>query len=188
MPIGSPWMSGSEAEAERTARLVRVVLDTGGPAQGSSELARERQLAVQDLVERNLFAPIGAPSGPYAAEVALRGERLQFLVTPVHTDAEPTRVTVPVADLTQILRDYHAICQSYYEALQHAPVGKIEAIDMGRRALHDEGAGVLAECLAGRVETDFDTARRLFTLLSVMHLSGDMRFVPTRLTPRSGGR
>ena len=118
-----------------------------GHAHGAIELARERQLAVQDLVESNRFVPEHGPPGPYAAEISLQGERMLFLITPVDSDSEPTRVTVPVADLTGLVRDYHAICQSYYDALQRASVGKIEAIDMGRRALHDEGAGLLAECL-----------------------------------------
>ncbi len=188
MPTGFPLMSASGVERPRADQLVRVVLGNAGSAHGATELARERQLAVQDLVECNRFVPENGPPGPYAAEISLQGDRMLFLITPVDSDSEPTRVAVPVADLTGLVRDYHAICQSYYDALQRASVGKIEAIDMGRRALHDEGAGLLAECLKGRIATDFDTARRLFTLLSVLYLTADMRFVPIRLAPRPGAR
>ncbi len=189
MPTGSRSMSASDADEAPVSQLVRVTLGSAGTAHGTAELARERQLAVQDLVECNRFQPErGDPGGPYAAEIALRGERLCFRIMAADRDADPVCVTVPVADLTGLVRDYHAICQSYYEALQRASVGRIEAIDMGRRSLHDEGAGVLEECLKGRIRTDFETARRLFTLLSVLYLTADTRFVPMRLAPRPGVR
>lgn len=188
MPTGCRSMSASGAERPPADQLVRVTLGNAGTAHGAAELARERQLAVQDLLECNQFAPENGPPGPYAAEISLQGERMVFMITPVETASDPFRVAVPVADLTGLVRDYHAICQSYYDALQRASVGKIEAIDMGRRALHDEGAGLLADCLKGRIRTDFDTARRLFTLLSVLFLTADMRFVPIRLSPRPGAR
>ncbi len=189
MPTGFRSMSVSDADRESAGHLVRVTLGDAGTAHGTAELARERQLAVQDLVECNRFRPERAdPGGPYAAEIALQDERLCFRITPAGRAAEPVCVTVPVADLTGLVRDYHAICQSYHDALQRSPVSRIEAIDMGRRALHDEAAGLLEECLRGKIRTDFETARRLFTLLSVLYLSADTRFVPLRLAPRAGVR
>ncbi len=176
-------MSDSGAETQCPNRLVEVVLQDTGGAQDPPEIARERQLAIQNLLESNRFAPVGAGPGPYAAVVTLQGERMLFNVSPLETGASSFRVAVPVGDLTPLVRDYHAICQSYYRALQRASVTRIEAIDMGRRALHDEGASLMAACLEGRVGTDFDTARRLFTLLAVMQMRSDSRLAPGRLSP-----
>lgn len=157
--------------SDRNQRLVKVVLDERTLARLRPEVEHERAVAIYDLVEDNHFAPVGDYRGPYILHVRLDGHRL---VCAIHTEAdEPLgEIILPLTPLRGIIRDYFTVCESYYDSIRNAPPHRIEAIDMGRRGLHDEGSRILRERLAGMVDIDFATARRLFTLIYVLHGRG----------------
>ena len=150
-------------------RLCAVELDsTIGPGP-SPEAEHERRVAVFDLVEKNSFEPSGAESGPYRLKLSLLDTKLVFDIEgPDFARAHGLSLT----PLKGVIRDYILICDSYYEALRGTSPAQIEAVDMGRRGLHDEGSRLLKSELAGRIEIDHDTARRLFTLLCILHIRG----------------
>ena len=157
-------------------KLVSVTLDENSIGRGSADQEHERAIAVYDLIENNHFAlvgPDGGPQdgGPYALNIALMDAKLVFDVR----DEQGAPVVTHILSLTpfrRILKDYFLICESYYAAIRHATPSRIEAIDMGRRGLHNEGAQLLAERLKGKIDTDQDTARRLFTLITALHWKG----------------
>ncbi|MEE8202337.1 MAG: UPF0262 family protein [Alphaproteobacteria bacterium] len=152
-------------------RLVDVTLDERTVVRRSAEIEHERRVAIFDLLEENYFAPKGCDPGPYALHLAVEESRLVFHVN----DADGRmldRIQLPIRPFGRLIKDYFTVCESYYEAIKTASPSKIEAIDMGRRGLHDEGSELLRERLADKVEIDFDTARRLFTLLCVLHIRG----------------
>ncbi len=154
--------------------LVAVTLDEGSVVRWNPEIAHEREVAIFDLVEKNVFAPVGAGPGPYALRLSIQESRLIFAIRAAAADddddAEPVTVSLPTGPLRRIVKDYFTVCESYLEAIKRAPPSRIEALDMGRRGLHDEGSTLLRERLEGKIEIDFDTARRLVTLLCVLHL------------------
>lgn len=156
---------------DRNQRLVNVILDERTLTRQRPEVEHERAVAIYDLVDENRFAPVGDYRGPYILHVRLDGPRL---VCAIHTEAdEPLgEIALPLAPLRGIIRDYCTICENYYDSIRNAPPHRIEAIDMGRRGLHDEGSRILKERLAGMVDIDFVTARRLFTLIYVLHGRG----------------
>jgi len=147
-------------------RLRRVDLDPGTLASPSSEIEHERQVAVFDLVEQSSFRPEGAARGPYDLAIGCEENRL---VLDVSGPDFAKRHMLSLTPLKGVIRDYHAICDSYHEAVRGSTPSQIEAIDMGRRGLHNEGATLLRERLAGKIELDHETARRLFTLISALH-------------------
>ena len=152
-------------------RLIAVTLDESSIGRGSADQEHERAIAVYDLIEDNYFALAGHAGGPYALNISLVDARLVFNVS----DADGGQVVTHILSLTpfrRILKDYFLVCESYYAAIRHATPSRIEAIDMGRRGLHNEGAQLLAERLKGKIETDQDTARRLFTLITALHWKG----------------
>jgi uncharacterized protein (UPF0262 family) len=152
-------------------RIVAVTLDEESIGRSGPDIEHERAIAIYDLVEKNLFAPAGDPGGPYTLHLGITGNRLMFDIR--REDGSP--VVVHLLSLTpfrRIVKDYFMICDSYYHAIRTATPDKIEAIDMGRRGIHDEGSRTLMERLDGKVRVDFETARRLFTLLSVLHWKG----------------
>lgn len=153
-----------------TDRLIEVTLDETGLPAPTPEVEQERRVALFDLTEENRFGLPGA-SGPYRLRLGIRDRRLIF---DVRTEAgDPAgEFQVSLAPLSQVVKDYFRICESYYDAVKRLPPAQIEAIDMGRRGIHDEGSRQLLERLAGKVETDLPTARRLFTLLCVLHFNG----------------
>jgi uncharacterized protein (UPF0262 family) len=154
-------------EASRN-RLASVTLDEASIGRGTPDQEHERQIAIYDLVEVNSFSVPDHEGGPYALHVAMRDKKLVFDIR--QTDGEP--VIAHLLSLTpfrRILRDYFMVCESYYAAIRTATPTQIEAIDMGRRGLHDEGAQILAERLKGKITCDFDTSRRIFTLLTALH-------------------
>ena len=135
------------------------------------EVEHERAVAIYDLLEENYFAPVGDYEGPYALHLSLEDNRLQFDIR--SQDGEGIlKVPLPLQPFRSIVKDYFMICESYYSAIKKSTPSQIEAIDMGRRGLHNEGSELLRERLAGRVDLDFDTARRLFTLICVLHIRG----------------
>ncbi|MDX2074239.1 MAG: UPF0262 family protein [Alphaproteobacteria bacterium] len=146
-----------------------IRLEEGGRHIRSTEAEHERNVAIADLLDENLFDPLELECGPYDVVLKVEDNRLVFDITSVHGEKH-IRVALPVSPLKRIIRDYFLICESYYDALKTNSCGKIEAIDMGRRGLHNEGAGILQEMLAAKITIDHATARRLFTLVCVLHL------------------
>ena len=156
---------------KNTSRLIDVALDeTIG--RSTPDVEHERAVAIYDLIEENSFQPVGdAPGGPYKLKLSLVESRLVFSVT--REDGSP--VITHILSLTpfrRIVKDYFMICESYYDAIRSSTPSQIEAIDMGRRGLHNEGSQTLMDRLGGKIDVDFDTARRLFTLICVLHWRG----------------
>jgi len=154
-----------------TPRLVAVVLGEESIGRSNPDVEHERQVAIYDLLEQNSFAPVGHEGGPYALHLSINGNRLVFDIR----QDNGTPVVAHLFSLTplhRIVKDYYMICDSYYQAIRTATPDKIEAIDMGRRAIHNDGSNILMERLKGKVTVDLDTARRLFTLICVLHWKG----------------
>ncbi|MEM9431603.1 MAG: UPF0262 family protein [Pseudomonadota bacterium] len=150
--------------------LAAVSLDESTLPAPSPELDQERRIAIFDLVEANTFAPKADPSGgPFHLSLTLRNRRVVFALTTAAGEA--LEFDLPLAPLAQAIRDYHTICASYFAAVSKAPVAEIEALDQGRRDIHTEGARLLTEALRPHAEVDSETARRLFTLVSVLETS-----------------
>lgn len=135
----------------------------------SVEMQHERRVAIFDLIEGNHFKPLDSPSGPYMVRISLEdGQRLQFDVST--TIGVPRgQFSVSLVPFRRIVKDYFMICESYHNAIRTATSAQIEAIDMGRRGLHNEGSRLLSDSLRNQVETSFDTSRRLFTLICSLH-------------------
>jgi uncharacterized protein (UPF0262 family) len=161
---------GAESAGDRR-RLVAVILDEASLAASGVEQQHERQVAIYDLVEDNVFALPGRDEGPYALMIALHEGRLAFDVRAVEGTSLATHF-LSLSPFRAVMKDYFLVCESYYAAIRTATPAQIEAIDHSRRALHDDGARVLLGRLDGKIETDFDTARRLFTLLAALHWKG----------------
>jgi len=158
------------ADAARK-RLAHVTLDENSIGRGSADQEHERATAIYDLIDDNRFGVIGHDGGPYALKISLHDAKLALAVT----DAEGASVVTHILSLTpfkRILKDYFLICESYYAAIRSATPSRIEAIDMGRRGLHNEGAQLLLERLTGKLDIDIDTARRIFTLVTALHWKG----------------
>lgn len=151
--------------------LASVVLDEHSIGRTTPEKEHERMVAIYDLIESNLFSLPGHDGGPYALTLAMIENKLSLDIRSVAGET----LIVHVLSLTpfrRVLRDYFMICESYYAAIKTSSPTQIEAIDMGRRGLHDEAAQLLMERLDGKVEIDFNTARRLFTLIAALHWKG----------------
>jgi len=152
-------------------RLVAVTLDEKSIGRSSPDVEHERAVAIYDLIEENSFAPVGHGGGPYALNLSLKENRLVFDIR--LAGGKPVMAHyLSLTPFRRIIKDYYLICDSYYQAIRTATPDRIEAIDMGRRALHDEGSRILQERLKRKVKVDFDTARRLFTLICVLHWKG----------------
>jgi len=157
-------------------RLIALRLDDSGLPPPTPEIEQERRVAIFDLLEDNVFAlpPRGEapqPPGPYRLDLSVRDRRLVFDVAT--EDGAPAHAFhLSLSPFRAVIKDYFAICASYFDAVKRLPPSQIEAIDMGRRGIHDEGSRLLAERLQGKVETDHATARRLFTLVCVLHFKG----------------
>ncbi|MBY0563787.1 MAG: UPF0262 family protein [Hyphomonadaceae bacterium] len=152
-----------------TNRLVEVGLHEDSLAPASPNAEQERRIALFDLKESNTFVVIGESRGPYALTLAMAEGRLIFDVA----DSSGERVCVhPVSmgSLRKIVKDYTMICESYHQAIRTASPSQIEAIDMGRRGLHNDAADVLMTLLRERIQIDLETARRLFTLVCALHV------------------
>jgi len=165
----------AEAEVEQLrpeqARLVEVTLDEASIGRNNAEVEHEREVAIFDLLERNAFALEGHDGGPYTLHLSLADNRLVFTVG--DTDRAPIQhVMLSLSPFRRLVKDYFLICESYYQAIKTQPASKIEAIDMGRRGIHDEGSQLLMERLKGKIAVDLPTARRLFTLLCALHWKG----------------
>jgi uncharacterized protein (UPF0262 family) len=154
-----------------TRRLVSVVLDEESIGRGNPDQEHERLVAIYDLVEINSFSLPGHDGGPYELHISLHDKKLCFEVRLQSGDVI-IRHIISLTPFRRMLKDYFLVCESYYAAIRTATPAQIEAIDMGRRSLHNEGATLLAERLDGKIQCDFDTARRLFTLITALHWKG----------------
>ena len=151
-------------------RLCDVVLDES-IGRSTPDVEHERAVAIFDLIEENSFEPIGHVGGPYRLNISLVDAKLVFYIT----TEEGTDVATHILSLTpfrRIIKDYFLICESYYEAIRSSTPSQIEAIDMGRRGIHNDGSQTLMDRLSGKIKMDFDTARRLFTLVCVLYWRG----------------
>lgn len=152
-------------------RLVHIQLDDKTMVRRKPEVEHERAVAIYDLIEDNYFALQGDFTGPYWLGLSLEENRLCFDVRA--EDGTPlSKLHLPLKPFQTIIKDYFMVCESYYSAIKKATPSQIEAIDMGRRGLHNEGSEMLKDRLDGKVDVDFDTARRLFTLICVLHMRG----------------
>ena len=153
------------------ARLVDVELDES-IGRSTPDVEHERAVAIFDLIEENSFSPVGDDSGgPYRLKLSLAESRLVFAVSREDGAAVVTHI-LSLTPFRRIVEDYYLICESYYDAIRASTPSQIEAIDMGRRGLHNEGSQTLMDRLSGKINIDFDTARRLFTLVCVLHWRG----------------
>jgi uncharacterized protein (UPF0262 family) len=160
-----------EEQAQSPAtRIVDIQLDEHSIARNTPEVEHERKVAIFDLLDNNTFALEGGAPGPYKLRLSITENRLCFEVASESTDS--TTFLLSLSPFNKLIKDYFLVCGSYYEAIKTAPTGRIEALDMGRRGLHDEGSHLLIERLKGKVTTDFETARRLFTLICALHWRG----------------
>jgi uncharacterized protein (UPF0262 family) len=156
---------------QQDGRLTAVTLDESSIGRSNRDVEHERAVAIYDLIAENKFKPLGHEGGPYTLQLGISGNRLVFDIRA--TDGTPVIAhMLSLAPFRRIVKDYFTVCDSYYAAIRTATPDRIEAIDMGRRALHDEGSHVVMERLRRKVEIDFDTARRLFTLITVLHWKG----------------
>ena len=158
--------------ANSNDRLVNVSLDSESFGRATPDIEHERAVAIFDLIEENSFKPASdTQGGPYKLRLAVLENRLIFHISRENDDP----VVVHVLSLTpfkRVIKDYFMVCESYYEAIRSSSPAQIEAIDMGRRGLHNEGSETLGTRLSGKIDLDFDTARRLFTLICVLHWRG----------------
>lgn len=164
-------MSDDRADGGRAQRLSNVTLDERTVVRRSPDVEHERAVAIYDLLEENHFDPVGDFDGPFCLSLAIVDNRLLFDIRD-EAQLPLTTVTLPLSPFRQIVKDYFTVCESYFEAIKTASPSRIEAIDMGRRGLHNEGSEILRERLASKIAIDFDTARRLFTLICVLHFRG----------------
>jgi len=156
---------------DNTGRLAAVTLDEASLGRSNDDVEHERRVAIYDLLEDNKFRPVGHDGGPYALQLSISGNRLVFDIR--LTDDTPVIAhLLSLAPFRRVVKDYFVVCDSYYAAIRTATPDRIEALDMARRALHDEGSQLVLERLKRKVDIDFDTARRLFTLISVLHWKG----------------
>jgi uncharacterized protein (UPF0262 family) len=153
--------------AEGRNHLIAVELDETSLGAVSADVEHERRVAIFDLIEENSFSVVEIDRGPYALYLSTVEQRLVLDVRTIDGEAVRTFV-LSLAPLRRVIRDYMMICESYHQAIRSAAPAQIEAIDMGRRGLHNEGSDLLRERLSGKIEIDFDTSRRLFTLLCAL--------------------
>jgi len=161
------------SDAEPPDRLLVVEIDDSGLPAPTPEVEQERKVAIYDLLEHNVFGlpDDRAPAGPYRLQLAVRERRLVFAVT-TEDGAPAAEFHLSLSPFRQIIKDYFQICEAYFDAVKRLPPTQIEAIDMGRRGIHDEGSRILMDRLEGKVKTDMATSRRLFTLVCVLHFKG----------------
>jgi len=152
-------------------KLVAVNLDEASIGRSSRDIDHERATAIYDLLEENSFKPLGHDGGPYALNLSVAENRLVFDIR-LETGEPVVAHLLSLNTFKKIVKDYFMICDSYYQAIRTATPDRIEAIDMGRRGIHDEGSHILQDQIKRKIEIDFDTARRLFTLICVLHWKG----------------
>ncbi|MCC5963234.1 MAG: UPF0262 family protein [Rhodobacteraceae bacterium] len=158
------------------SRICQIEIDDSGLPTPTPEIEQERKVAVFDLLEDNSFAlatrdGASAPDGPFVMNLSIRERRLVIALND-EGGAPLGEFILSLGPFRQVVKDYYQICGSYFDAVKRLPPSQIEAIDMARRGIHNEGARILQERLEGKAEMDIDTARRLFTLVCVLHFGG----------------
>jgi uncharacterized protein (UPF0262 family) len=171
MSDSEPAAGAVPPPANAKARLSAISLDQASIEHGNHHIEHEREVAIFDILDGNVFAIDGRDDGPYALVLGLADEKLVMTVSTEENSGLLVH-TLSLAPFKRIIRDYFMVCDSYYEAIRSAPPAKIQAIDVGRRALHDEGSRLFQDKLTGKITVDFDTARRLFTLIAALHWRG----------------
>ncbi len=168
-------MDGEDTEDSKPlasgGRLVDIILDEASIARSTPEVEHDRAVAIYDLIEENSFQPVGQSASCYVLHLSVVEKKLVFQIR-TEEDRELVTHVLSLSPLRKIVKDYDLICESYYEAIRHATPSQIEAIDMGRRGVHNEGSVVLMERLDGKIEVDMQTARRLFTLVYALYWKG----------------
>lgn len=158
--------------ADNRNRLIDVQLDDASIGKATPDVEHERAVAIFDLIEENSFVPVGDErGGPYKLVLSVVDSKLVFDISRDDDEKVVTHV-LSLSPFKKVIKDYFLICESYYDAIRTSSPSQIEAIDMGRRGLHNEGSQTLNDRLSGKIEIDFDTARRLFTLICVLHWRG----------------
>jgi uncharacterized protein (UPF0262 family) len=157
------------SDAKAAQFLKSIVIDEDSLAAASRDQEQERQVAIFDLLDGNYFEPAEAAGGPYDLTLSLVENRLAFDIAGPNYER---RHLLSLSPFRGVIKDYFMICDSYYSAIRNSSPQQIEALDMGRRGLHNEGSSLLRERLEGKVKTDLDTARRLFTLICALHWRG----------------
>ncbi|WP_248304641.1 UPF0262 family protein [Breoghania sp. L-A4] len=154
-----------------SARLIAIDLDETSIERSTPDIEHERAVAIYDLLADNQFEPAGDTGGPYRLKIAVVEKKLVFAVERESGEPVVTHI-LSLGPFRRIVKDYFLICESYFEAIKTATPSQIEAIDMGRRGVHNDGSQLLVERLEGKITVDFDTARRLFTLVCALHWKG----------------
>ncbi|MBY4892728.1 hypothetical protein A8B78_10615 [Jannaschia sp. EhC01] len=156
-----------------TMHICHIEIDTQGLPTPTPEIEQERKVAIFDLLEHNSFTlpKDDAPDGPYRLSLAIREKRLVFDID-TEDGVDAAEFHLSLSPFRQTVKDYWQICEAYFDAVKKLPPSQIEAIDMARRGIHNEGARLLQERLEGKAGIDTDTARRLFTLICVLHFGG----------------
>ncbi|HTQ15481.1 MAG TPA: UPF0262 family protein [Rhizomicrobium sp.] len=152
-------------------RIAAIALDEKTVVRRTREIEQEREIAIYDLLESNSFELAGSPGGPYRLVLGVEENRLVFDVR-LQDDTAHGKVMLSLTPFRKVIKDYFLICDSYFRAIRNAPPSQIETLDMARRGVHDEGSRLLEQRLKGKIAVDHDTARRLFTLVCVLHLRG----------------
>lgn len=153
--------------------IAKIELDEKTVVRRNADIEHERKVAIFDILDGNSFVVNGfEEDGPYSLHLSIEDNRLIFDVRTEDDQTGLVRIPLPVISFRRIIKDYFHVCETYFEAIKTASPSKIEAIDMGRRGLHNDGSELLQERLKEKAETDFDTARRLFTLMCVLHIRG----------------
>jgi uncharacterized protein (UPF0262 family) len=158
----------TRAEGMTDKRLIAVEIDEETLSSSGPDAEHERRVAVFDLIEENKFGVIDDETGPYVLHLSMRERKLVFDIR-LEDQTNVHMFILSISPFRGIIRDYFMICESYYSAIKTQTSHQIEAIDMARRGIHNEGSDLLAERLEGKVEVDFDTSRRLFTLICALH-------------------
>ncbi|MGF1622291.1 MAG: UPF0262 family protein [Rhodomicrobiaceae bacterium] len=165
-------MTASDDEADKSACIIEIELDETSIGRNTPEVEHERQVAIFDILENNSFALDDGGPGPYRLRLAILDRRLALEVYGKNSPPLNTFL-LSLSPFSRLIKDYFMVCESYYEAIRTSPPSRIEALDMGRRALHDEGGQILVQRLKGKATLDRETARRLFTLICALHWKGE---------------
>jgi uncharacterized protein (UPF0262 family) len=165
-------MTTEKDQAQNPSRLIEIELDEASIGTNALEAGHERKVAIFDLLEENHFELVNGPAGPYRLRISMPEHRLAFAVTAGDAQEPSATFLLSLNPFHRVVKDYFLVLGNYFEAIKSAPPSRIEALDMGRRALHDEGSKLLAERLHGKVAMDVPTSRRLFTLICALRWKG----------------
>ena len=158
-----------DGSSDKRNRIAKIDLDEQLRVRRNADIEHERTVAIFDLLEENNFELVGVEAGPYHLVLSIEDQRLAFDVK-AEQGAPVDKIVLALTPFRSVIKDYFTVCESYYDAIKRLSPSQIEALDMGRRAVHNEGSELLRERLEGKIVLDFNTARRLFTLICVLHI------------------